>query len=749
MSKRKSKKKSEFISSDVKQSILALFIILIGIIIIIALFQGGGIIGKFTSIILKNLFGVGQYIIPVFFIVFGSILLFRSTNTKILYIRLIFITLITISFIGLIHLTQFSTIEEGMEASKIGLGGGLLGQLIYYLVGSLLGRVGAIIMLIILIIVFILIIFNTAIHLDFILDFIKDVVFNRNNKEIIGNNDKSPVTKMTKQEVDALMESESVFNTANSVPVNQRMFKNNISHNESNNKDVQPEIKNDNEIKETKLDNIKDTEEFKLPKLDLLDISEDKEKPKSGDLKKNAEIIKSTLATFGIEVEMGKVDVGPSVTRYMLRPFNGVKLSRITSLQNDLALALAAQSIRIEAPIPGMSYVGIEIPNEKRSIVRIRDIFNSKEFQESQFQLPLVLGKNVMNKVVAFPLEKMPHLLIAGATGAGKSMGLNAMILSMLYKNSPSQLRLLFVDPKRVELSTYNGIPHLLTPAIVSPEKAMNSLNWCVSEMERRYEVLSKAGSRNIFTYNEIVIKQQNNLSDLGVDEEILKYMPFIVVVIDELADLMTTHKKEVEGAIVRIAQMARAVGIHLILATQRPSTDVITGLIKANLPSRISFQVASQIDSRTILDSMGAEKLLGMGDMLFVGGDLAKSQRIQGPFVPEHEVKAVVEYLKNQYIEEYDNSITEANVPKTFYQKGGDQSLEGADNLFEEAKDLVLQTKKGSASLLQRRLKIGYARAARILDELEEAGIVGPADGSKPREVYGDNYDNNSDDQI
>jgi len=554
---------------------------------------------------------------------------------------------------------------------------------------------------------------------------------------------------MTKQEVEALMESESVSNLPNNSSLNQRIFKNNVPSNDSNSKENPAEIKNDTEIRETKLSATKDMEIFNLPELELLDISEDKEKPKSGDLKKNAEIIKSTLATFGIEVEMGKVDVGPSVTRYMLRPFNGVKLSRITSLQNDLALALAAQSIRIEAPIPGMSYVGIEIPNEKRSIVRIRDIFNSKEFQESKFQLPLVLGKNVMNKVVVFPLEKMPHLLIAGATGAGKSMGLNAMILSMLYRNPPSQLKLLFVDPKRVELSTYNGIPHLLTPAIVSPEKAMNSLNWCVSEMERRYEVLSKAGSRNIFTYNELVVKQKNNLGDVGVDEDILEYMPFIVVVIDELADLMTTHKKEVEGAIVRIAQMARAVGIHLILATQRPSTDVITGLIKANLPSRISFQVASQIDSRTILDAMGAEKLLGMGDMLFVGGDLAKSQRIQGPFVPEHEVKAVVEYLKNQSMEEYDNSITEANVPKTFYQKGGDQALEGADNLFEEAKDLVLQTKKGSASLLQRRLKIGYARAARILDELEEAGIIGPADGSKPREVYGDNYDNNSDDQI
>lgn len=749
MSRKKNKGNGpEFISPEVKQSILALFIILIGIIITIAIFQSGGIVGKFTLMILKNLFGIGMYIIPVFFIVFGGILLFRSTNTKILYLRLTFVTLITGSVIGLIHLLQFPTIQDGMEASRSGLGGGLLGQLIYYLVGSLLGRVGAIILLVTLVVVFILIIFNTAIHLDFILDFIKDALFNRNNKEVIGTDNSTSVTKMTKQEVDALMESESISNNTEESTKNNRIFKNNILINENISKESTSEIKNNNEVRESKINLMKDID-FSLPSLDLLDISEDKEKPKSGDLKKNAEIIKSTLATFGIEVEMGKVDVGPSVTRYMLRPFNGVKLSRITSLQNDLALALAAQAIRIEAPIPGMSYVGIEIPNERRSIVRIRDIFNSKEFEESKFQLPLVLGKNVMNKVVVFPLEKMPHLLIAGATGAGKSMGLNAMILSMLYRNPPSQLRLLFVDPKRVELSTYNGIPHLLTPSIVSPEKAMNSLNWCVSEMERRYEVLSKAGSRNISTYNDLVLKQKNNLDKLGEDEDILEYMPYIVVVIDELADLMTTHKKEVEGAIVRIAQMARAVGIHLILATQRPSTDVITGLIKANLPSRISFQVASQIDSRTILDSMGAEKLLGMGDMLFVGGDLAKSQRIQGAFVPEHEVKAVVEYLKNQSVEDYNNSITEATLPKTFYQKGGDQDLEGADNLFEEAKDLVLQTKKGSASLLQRRLKIGYARAARILDELEEAGIVGPADGSKPREVYGDNYDNNEDDQI
>jgi S-DNA-T family DNA segregation ATPase FtsK/SpoIIIE len=364
-------------------------------------------------------------------------------------------------------------------------------------------------------------------------------------------------------------------------------------------------------------------------------------------------------------------------------------------------------------------------------------MLESKEFQDSGYHLPLALGRDVMNKVIIFPLEKMPHLLIAGATGAGKSMGLNAMILSMLYKNPPSRLKFIFIDPKRVELSTYNGIPHLLTPAIVNPDKAMNALNWCVTEMERRYEVLARVGSRNIFTYNEKVAD-----GSLTSDDEELEYeiMPFIVVVIDELADLMSSHKKEVEGSIVRIAQMARAVGIHLILATQRPSTDVITGLIKANLPSRVSFQVASQIDSRTVLDMMGAEQLLGMGDMLFLGGDLGKPQRIQGPYVPENEVKAVVEWLKSQGENDYDVSITESDTPKQLFRNGSDMG-EDTDELFEQAKDLVLQTGKGSASLLQRRLKVGYARAARLLDELEMAGIVGPAEGSKPRDVISEGY--------
>ena len=394
---------------------------------------------------------------------------------------------------------------------------------------------------------------------------------------------------------------------------------------------------------------------------------------------------------------------------------------------------MAAQSIRIEAPIPGLSYVGVETPNAKRATVRMREILESREFNDNNYHLPLALGRDVMNKVIVFPLEKMPHLLIAGATGAGKSMGLNAMILSMLYKNPPSKLKFIFIDPKRVELSTYNGIPHLLTPAIGSPEKAMNALTWCVGEMERRYETLAKAGARNIFTYNEKIVEGSLKSED-GQEYEI---MPFIVVVIDELADLMSSHKKEVEGSIVRIAQMARAVGMHLILATQRPSTDVITGLIKANLPSRVSFQVASQIDSRTVLDMMGAEKLLGMGDMLFLGGDLAKPQRIQGPFVPENEVKSVVKWLKNQGENQYDDSITELDSPKQIYYDGGvDYGSEDVDNLFEEAKNLVLQTGKGSASLLQRRLKVGYARAARLLDELEAAGIVGPSEGSKPRDV-------------
>ncbi|MBU1160187.1 MAG: DNA translocase FtsK [Patescibacteria group bacterium] len=471
---------------------------------------------------------------------------------------------------------------------------------------------------------------------------------------------------------------------------------------------------------------------FAPPPIDLLES--DKGKPSSGDIKANSNIIKRTLQNFGIEVEMGEINVGPSVTQYTLKPAEGIKLSRIIGLQNDLSLALAAHPLRIEAPIPGKSLVGIEIPNSTKTLVGLANLFSEDFFQKSSYPLMVSLGRDVTGKSIFTNLAKMPHLLIAGATGTGKSICIHSIIISFLYKNSPQSLRFIMIDPKRVELTVYNKIPHLLTPVITDAKKAILTLKWGCKEMERRYEILLKNGVRDIASYHEK--KGEYNS------------MPYLVIVIDELADLMATYPREMESSIVRLAQMSRAVGIHLVVSTQRPSVEVITGLIKANITSRVALQVASQIDSRTILDMAGAEKLLGNGDMLYLAGDTAKPKRIQGPFISEKEIKKVVRYLDEQYKE---TDIEDIKAE----QSGMDESLEDVlenpkaqsslsfndddeidDELYEEARETVIKAGKASTSYLQRKLKIGYARAARLMDVLEERNVVGPGDGAKPREV-------------
>ncbi|MDD4900629.1 MAG: DNA translocase FtsK 4TM domain-containing protein [Patescibacteria group bacterium] len=446
-------------------------------------------------------------------------------------------------------------------------------------------------------------------------------------------------------------------------------------------------------------------------------------RPTSGDIKNNMQIIQRTLENFGIPVEMGEINVGPTVTQYTLKPAEGIKLTRITTLSNDLALSLAAHPIRIEAPIPGRSLVGVEVPNQTKAIVGLREVLSGEMYKNRKTNTMVALGKDVAGKVWLDDLAKMPHLLVAGATNSGKSVCLNAIIISLLYQNSPDDLRFIMVDPKRVELPAYNGIPHLLTPVITEVGKTINALKWCLNEMDRRYEIFAQAGhKKNIVSYNES-----------GRDK-----MPSVVFIIDELADFMVAARRDVEASVIRLAQMARAVGIHLILATQRPSVDVITGLIKANMPARIAFSVASGIDSRTILDSLGAEKLLGRGDMLFSTADISKPKRLQGAFVSENEIKRVVNYIKDhggepQYIE----GITERQKVHGIAGVGLDGSgSDEEDELLEEAKELIINSGKASASYLQRRLSVGYARAARLLDLLEEAGVIGPGSGSKPREV-------------
>ena len=473
-------------------------------------------------------------------------------------------------------------------------------------------------------------------------------------------------------------------------------------------------------------------------------LKSDSSKPATGDLLAHANIIKRTLDSFGIPVEMGEINVGPAVTRYTLKPAEGVKLSRITALNPDLALALAAHPIRIEAPIPGKSLVGIEVPNRSSALVRLGSLMNYPEFQASG-PLGFALGRDVSGEPIFANIEKMPHILVAGATGSGKSILVHSLIVSLLYKNSPATLRLALIDPKRVELSMYDGIPHLITPVITENKKALGVLRWGIQEMERRYELLQRAGSRDIKSYNAKAAPEDQ--------------LPFILIGIDEMADLMGSFGREVEGAVVRLAQMARATGIHLLLATQRPSVEVITGLIKANIPARVALQVASQVDSRTILDGAGAEKLLGHGDLLFLSAELSKPKRIQGSFITEDELKSVVAFIREHNQPQMAESGADnagngnpdaeanANIDKAgpitpqgiddFIAGGGAGGEDGEDDdLFEEAVATVAEAKKASASLLQRRLKVGYARAARLLDLMESGGYIGPGEGAKPRDV-------------
>ncbi|MFA5181305.1 MAG: DNA translocase FtsK 4TM domain-containing protein [Syntrophales bacterium] len=460
---------------------------------------------------------------------------------------------------------------------------------------------------------------------------------------------------------------------------------------------------------------------FTLPPLELLDEIERRDtRMKKESLIMNARILEKKLADFGVEGKVVEVHPGPIITLYELEPAPGVKINRITNLSDDLALALKAASIRIIAPIPGKAVIGIEIPNLEREAVHLRDVLDSDKFSESRIKLPIALGVDIMGSPVINDLTRMPHLLIAGTTGSGKSVSLNAMICSILFKASPDEVKFLMIDPKRIELSAYEGIPHLLHPVVVDPKKAAHVLKWAVEEMERRYAIISDMGGKSIEAYNK------------QAEKEKISRLPYIVIVIDELADLMLVAPRNVEESLARIAQMARAAGIHMIIATQRPSVDVITGVIKANFPTRISFQVSSKVDSRTILDQLGAEALLGAGDMLFIPPGTSKLTRIHGAFVADREIKRVVEFLEQQAKPDYDDSITEYETSLESPEREG----EAYDEKYDEAVELVTDLKQASISLVQRYMKIGYNRAARIIERMEAEGIVGPSDGVKPRKV-------------
>lgn len=667
---------------DIKTSkeILALVLILIGLIFILAIFQLAGPLGSNALSIFKNLWGFFGYIFPLAFLIIG-INLFRNRDEEMLRAS------ITIGIIG-----AFATLPAIFPSV-----GGKLGIAISNLFSSFLGIVGGTIVLFILTIIFLLIAFNT--NLGQLLD--------RWRAAGEGDEDESeeklpPQVKINEPKAPVFVAGRAPKPSTAPVSPQQTSFINSLTEASKN---------------------------WEFPPLDLLEYSTSK--AESGNINKNVGLIEKTLREFNIDVVMDEVNVGPTVTQYTLKPSEGVKLNQIVARTNDIALSLAAKSLRMEAPIPGKAAVGIEIPNIKPATVTLRELIEDESFTKAKSNLTLALGRDVAGQPVCVDLKSMPHLLVAGSTGSGKSVCINSIITTLLYENSPADMRLILVDPKRVEFTEYNGIPHLLAPVITEVDKTVNVLKWAVNEMDRRFRLFAEVGRRNIQAYNE-------NPPD--------GKMPYIVLIIDELADLMAQAANEVEGSIVRLAQMARAVGIHLIVATQRPSVDVITGLIKANMPTRIAFAVASQVDSRTIIDQSGAEKLLGRGDMLYLGGEVGQPKRIQGVCIVDKEIRDVTDFLKKDGHTMYDESIV--NFKSGGQPGSGGENSDGNvdDDLYEEAKEVVIQAGKASASLLQRRLRIGYARAAHILDLMESNGVIGPADGSKPRDVLVDSYGGASD---
>ena len=698
--KSKGKKKVE-LKDETRQSILGIVLLVFGVILVLSIFHLAGIVGDYFYSAFSSLFGLGYYLLPILLIVVG-ISCMRKGKPQVARLHMICGAVVLLTALGIADIAT-----NGAEASTNIAYGGYVGSMIAWPFVKLFGMYASVLLLGTLLIISLIILCDERPNLVALWH--KSISFFKRDIHIklptLQKNESEPTTD---EEEPSVKESHPVVE-----PI------------------IPEEHESENTDEEIPLLKVKKfvSKAYVPPPLSLLE--KDKGKPNVGDLKGNMNIIQRTLADFGISVEMDEVTIGPTITRYALKPAQGVKLSRIVGLQSDLALALAAHPIRIEAPIPGKSLVGIEIPNKTKSTVGLATLLSDEKFQNSPKPLTVALGRGLSGKSVFGNLAKMPHALIAGTTGSGKSVTVHSIITSLLYRNGPEDLRLILVDPKRVELTLYNKIPHLLTPVITDPKKTILALKWAAKEMDRRYDVLQAESVRDIESYHATIYGKSKKGDEV-------ERMPYIVIVIDELADIMQAYPRELESAIVRLAQMSRAVGIHLILSTQRPSVNVITGLIKANVPTRLALQVSSQIDSRTILDQAGAEKLLGAGDMLYASGEMSQPERIQSAYLSEDEVKKVVEYLKNAYMDELPDTIELSgsidkgtNLFAENLDGGGDE-----DDLYEDARQTVIETGKASTSFLQRKLGVGYARAARLIDMLEERGVVGPGNGAKPRDV-------------
>ncbi len=706
--KKTQKEKSPRPPSGLKRRVAAVLLLLAAIIIVLSFFDLAGIGGAWIQYGLRFVLGQATFFLPLFLVV-GGISLWRLELSHSSWLAALEMVLFLIGSAGLLSVFALQGAEDPSFWGEQLNAGGWVGQILAWPVFTLFGLWVS------------LIVFSGLLLagvVTFFYPFWQDRRIAREespDKKEIEDEEKVIPVQQTKSRVAVPKVDWSNEEPAKKAQVNERQ----------DGKQASPPVR---AVPKRVADG------YKIPPVDLL--APDKGKPDTGDLNSNSKTIEETLDSFGVPVEVVEINVGPTVTQYAFKPLEAVNLAKITGLSRNISLALAAHPIRIEAPIPGRSLVGIEVPNKERVMVRLRELIAAPQFKDDNVPLKLCLGRDVTGAPAYADLERMPHLLVAGSTGSGKTIALNNLILSLLYRNSPNQLNFIMVDPKQVEFSGYNDLPHQLCPVISDPQEAVGALEWLASEMERRFRCILEQKVRNIQDYNRLRAKKPS-----------LDPLPYIVVVIDELADLMMSRGREIETAIVRLAQKSRAVGINLIVATQRPSVEVITGLIKANINTRIAFQVPSQVDSRTILDMSGAEKLLGSGDMLFVSAESAKPKRIQAAYVSEKEVEGIINFIVKNNEGKTGETGLETSLRQNLErsQEGGSYDLE-KDPLFEDARRIVVEAGKASASLLQRRLSVGYARAARLLDMLESEGVIGEAHGSKPREILASDYQGEQD---